>query len=169
MRRLRGWLIAGALVSMLAGAAARADEEKEGKVPLDKVPKAVLDAVKAKFKGAELVSAQTEKEDGKLVYEINLKHEGHSIDMTLTPAGKIISIEKTITAKDLPKAVAEAIDSKYPKSTFKKVEEIIEGGKTTYEVLLVTGDKKTIEVVVDPTGKIVKEEKKEEKKEQKKE
>ena len=50
-----------------------------------------------------------------------------------------------------------------------KVEEIIEGGKTTYEVLLVTGDKKTIEVVVDPTGKIVKEEKKEEKKEQNKE
>lgn len=164
MGRLRGWLAVSVIVAVLAGTAARADDEKEDKVPLDKVPKAVLDAVKAKFKGAELVSAQTEKEDGKLVYEINLKHKGHKVDVTLTPEGKIVSIEKTIAAKDLPKAVAEAIDGKYPKVTIKKAEEVTEGGKTNYEVLLVTADKKTVEVVIDPTGKIVKEEKKEEEK-----
>jgi uncharacterized membrane protein YkoI len=167
MRRATGLLAMSVFVGVLSGAAARADEEKEGKVPLDKVPKAVLDAVKDKFKDAELVSAQTEKEDGKLVYEINLKQKGQPIDVTLTPDGKIVSVEKTITVRDLPKAVSEALDSKYPKAKIKKVEEVTEGGKTTFEVLLVSADKKTIEVVFDPEGKVVKEEKKEKKEEKK--
>lgn len=160
-RLLRGWLVMGVVMVVTTGMAARADD-KEEKVPLDKVPKAVLKAVKAKFKDAELVGAQTEKEDDKLLYEINLKDKGQSVDVTVTPDGKIVTIEKTIAAKDLPRPVAEAIKSKYPKAEHKRVEEIKEGEKTTYEVLLVT-EKKTIEVVLDPEGKIVKEESKDKK------
>jgi uncharacterized membrane protein YkoI len=157
MRRFRGWLAMCGFVLVTAGIAARADD-KEEKVPLDKVPKAVLKAVKAKFKGAELVSVQTEKEDGKLFYEINLKDKGHAVDVSVTPDGRIVSIERTIAAKDLPRPVAAAITSKYPKAEHKRIEEIIEDGKTSYEVLLVTADKKKIEVVLDGDGKIVKEE-----------
>ena len=126
--------------------------------------KAVIDAVKARFEDAELVSAQKEKEDGKLVYEINLKYKGHKIEVTVTPQGKIVSIEKTIAVKDLPKAVAEAVTAKYPKATIELAEEVTEGEKVNYEVQLVTADKKKVEVVLDPAGKIVKEEKKDEKK-----
>lgn len=43
------------------------------------------------------------------------------------------------------------------------MEEVTEGGKGNYEILLVTTDKKEIEVVFDPSGKVVKEEKKEKK------
>ena len=160
MQRVRNALVASAVLCVLAGAMARADEEK---VALDKVPKAVIDAVKAKFEGAELKSASTEKEGDKLIYEITLKHQGHSIDVSLTADGKIVSIEKTIDRKDLPKPVAEALDSKYPKATIKLVEEVTEGDKVNYEVLLVTADKKEVEVVFDPSGKVVKEEKKEKK------
>ncbi len=46
-----------ALLALVGLTAAWADEGKEEKVPLDKLPKAVTDAVKAKFEGAELVSA----------------------------------------------------------------------------------------------------------------
>jgi uncharacterized membrane protein YkoI len=162
MRRFRGWLAMCVFVLVAAGIAARADD-KEEKVPLDKVPKAVLKAVQAKFKGAELVSAQTEKEDGKLLYEINLKHKGQTVDVSVTPDGKIVSIERTIAAKDLPRPVAEAINRKYPKAEHKIIEELTEDGKTSYEVLLVTADKKKIEVVLDRDGKIVKEEAKDKK------
>ncbi len=158
MQRWRGWLVASVVLGALVGAA-WADEEK---VSLDKVPKAVLDAVKDKFKDAELVSAQTEKEDGKLVYEINIKHKGHKMEISVTPKGKIVSIETTIAVQDLPKAVAKAIDSKYPKAAIKRAEEIRQGEKVSYEVLLVTVDKK-IEVVLDSSGKVVKEEKKDRK------
>jgi uncharacterized membrane protein YkoI len=170
MRLVCGWLAMSVVVGVLGGVAAGADEAKEEKVPLDKVPKAVLKAVKAKFKGAELVSASTEKDNGKLVYEINLKHRDQKIDVSLTPDGKIVSIEKTIAVKDLPRPVTEAINSKYPKAEYKRAEEVTEDGKTSYEVLLVTAGKKKIEVVLDRDGKILKEEKqdKEEKKDKEK-
>jgi uncharacterized membrane protein YkoI len=157
MRRWQRWLAMSVFVGVLAGLTARAEEGKEEKVPLDKVPKAVLKAVKAKFKGAELVGAQTEKDGDKLVYEINLKDKGQAVEVSVTPDGKIVSIEKTIAAKDLPRPVSEAINSKYPKAKYKRVEELTEDGKTSYEVLIVTAEKKTFEVVLEPSGKIVKE------------
>ncbi len=93
-----------------------------------------------------------------------IKHKGHNIDVTLTPEGKITTFEKLIDAKDFPKAVTEALDRKYPKATVKKAEEVTENDKVVYEALIVTADDKTIEVVLDPQGKIVKEEPKEKEK-----
>lgn len=167
MRFVRGWVAVCVAVCVLAGVAAKADDAKEEKVPLDKVPQAVLKAVKTKFKNAELVGAQTEKEDGKLLYEINLKVNGQTVEVSVTPTGKIVSIEKTIAAKDLPRSVSKAIKDKYPRAQLKRVEELIEDGKTSYEVLLVTAGNAEIEVVLDREGKILKEvkEKKEDKKE----
>jgi hypothetical protein len=165
MRSLVIGTVGFALLAFVGLAGVRADEEK---VPLEKLPKAVTDAVKAKFEGAEMVSASKEKEDGKELYEVAIKHKGHKIDVTVTPEGKIASIEKEIEAKDFPKEVTAALEAKYPKATIKKAEEVTEGDKVVYEALIVTADKKTIEVVLDPKGKIVKEETKEKKKEEKK-
>lgn len=146
-----------ALAGLFLLTAARADEEK---VPLDKVPRAVLDAVKAKYPGAELVGASKEKENNETIYELAIKYQGHKMDVSFKTDGTLVSAEKEIDAKDLPKPVAEALEAKYPKATYKKVEEVMEDNKLTYEVLLVTADKKRVEVVVEPQGKIVKEEEK---------
>jgi uncharacterized membrane protein YkoI len=149
----------------------RADEEN---VPLDKVPKPVVETVKKRFPKAELVSASKEDEDGKTVYEVQIKDGGTKLDVTVTPEGTLLVIEKEIAAKDLPKAVTDALDAKYPKATFKVVEEItkVKDGKDQpvyYEVLLVTADKKTFEVELAADGKIIATEEKKEKKEEKKE
>src|SRR5437763_1126400 len=61
-----------------------ADEEK---VPLDKLPKPVLDAVKKRFPKGELVAASKETADGKTEYEVSLKDGGKKIDATLTSDG----------------------------------------------------------------------------------
>jgi len=151
---------AALVVLMVTALGASADDEKEEKVPLDKVPKAVLDAVKAKFPKAKLVSAEKEKEDGKLVYEINIKDDGKTVEVTVTPEGKIVSVEKTIKEKDLPEAVTEAFKKKYPGATVKLVEEVVKGQKVYYELQIVTKDKKKLEVEFDPKGKFLKEEKK---------
>ena len=161
MSRFLTSLLAAALLSV-AFSSAGADEEK---VPLDKVPKAVLDAVKAKFPGAELAGAEKETTNGKVVYELALKHKGQKMDVTLTPEGKVIEVEKQIAATDLPTAVAKVLEDKYPKATYKIIEEIHKEEKgelklAYYEVLLVTADQKTVEVVLAPEGKIAKEEKK---------
>ncbi len=144
---------------------ARADEEK---IELDKLPKAVTEAIKKAYPDGEMKSAEKEKEDGKEVYEVVVKNKDQTLEITLTPEGKILSVEKEIAAKDLPKAVTDAVDAKYPKATIKKAEEETKDEKVTYEVLIETADKKIVEVVLDPKGKILKEEKKEEKKKEEK-
>ena len=153
------WLPAVAALGLLVvSAPARADEQK---VPLDKVPKAVLNAVKARFPGAELVEAAKETEDGKSVYEVSVKNKGQKIDVTLSSDGAIQLLEKTISAKDLPKTVAAALEAKYPKAKYEIIEEVIkvQGGREHleyYEALLVTADKKKVEVEVAPDGTIKK-------------
>src|SRR5262245_204745 len=82
----------------------------EGKVPLDKLPKKVVAAVKAKFPGARMVGASTEKEEGKTVYEVTLKHKGRNVDVTLETDGTIVSVEKEIRHKELPKVVRSALE-----------------------------------------------------------
>lgn len=153
----------GVAVMAVIAATVRADEEK---VPLDKLPKAVTDAVKKRFPKLEPKEATKEvTEDKKTVYEVTLTEDKKNIDVTLTPEGIIVMIEKEIDRKDLPKAVAAAIDAKYPDATYKICEEIIpvKDGKETlesYEVLLETKDKKLIEVVLSTDGKITKTEEK---------
>src|SRR5262245_17957758 len=137
-----------------------ADEEK---VPLDKLPKAVVDAVKKRFPKAELVSAEKETDDGKTVYEVAIKNDDQRIEVTLTPDGAITEIEKQIGTKDLPKAATEALAGKYPKASYKIIEQVtkVKDGKEKleyYEVLLVTADKKKLEVSVTAEGKLTKEE-----------
>jgi len=158
MRTFLWCLTVAALVGFVGGA--RADEEN---VPLDKLPKAVVDGVKKRFPDAELKEASKEDENGKTVYEVTIKDKGHNLDVTLTPEGALVSIERSIEAKDLPKAVADTLDQKYPKATFKTIEEVIKvrDGKEKleyYELLLVTAEKKKLEVTVTPDGKINKEE-----------
>ncbi|VTR95262.1 Uncharacterized protein OS=Singulisphaera acidiphila (strain ATCC BAA-1392 / DSM 18658 / VKM B-2454 / MOB10) GN=Sinac_0423 PE=4 SV=1: DUF2874: DUF2874 [Gemmata massiliana] len=156
------YFAAVAIAVVALSAPVRADEEK---VPLEKVPKAVLETVKKRFPKAEVIGASKEKEKDKTVFEIELKEAGKTIDVTLTPEGAITTIEKQIEAKELPKAVTEALEKKYAKATFKTVEAVysMKDGKEAldyYEVLLVTADKKTIEVEIFADGKIKEEEEK---------
>ena len=150
MRRLSG--LVALVIMVLVAAPLRADEES---VPLDKLPAKVSAAVKAKFPKAELKSAQKELEDGKTLFEVAIKNEGHNVEITVKDDGTIVEIEKEITAKDLPKAVSDALDAKYPKADIKKVEEITVGTTINYELLFVAADKKRLEVKFDKDGKVV--------------
>jgi hypothetical protein len=151
--------IAGTMLGLLAlVSVSRADEQK---VELKDLPKAVADAVKGKFPGAELVSASKETEDGKTLYEVSLKQAGQNIDIGLTPEGTFTEIEKEIASTTLPQAVKAALDARYPKATIKKTEDVtkFEGGKETkyFEAIVVTAANKTLEVKVSPEGKILEE------------
>lgn len=95
-----------AFAVLAAGTSARAKEER---VPLDRVPKAVVDAVKAKFPDAKLTEAEKKTEDGKTTYEIELEHKGQEYAVSATAEGKITEVEREVEIKDLPKAVTDAI------------------------------------------------------------
>jgi hypothetical protein len=134
----------------------------EVKVPLDKLPRAVKKAYEKHFPGAEFKNASTEKEDGKIVYEVTFTFKKSNIDATFDGEGTLLGTEKEIATSNLPKAITEALEAKFPKATLKKAEEIAKGdGKlAAYEVVVVTSANETIEVKLDPAGKITAEEKK---------
>lgn len=163
--------VASLLICIFAVGHLGADEVS---IPLDKLPKEVVEAVKKRFPKGTLLEAAKETDGDKVEYEVTLKEGEMKIDVMLTADGKITLIEKLLPTKDLPKAITDVLEAKYPKATHQKAEEVIKvtDGKEAldfYEVLLQTADKKTIEVKIAADGKIkAVEEKKEGDKEEKK-
>ena len=122
---------------------ARSQEEA---VPANKIPKAVMDALLAKFPKAKIDKCTKAKEGGDLVYDIEFKQERRKCEADIKENGAYINYEWAIEAKELPKPVRQAIDKKYPNASLKEVMEETEvKGKdeklSAYEVVLVTTDK----------------------------
>ncbi len=163
---MRLMLTSCAVVVLFLGAvSARADE----KIPLDKLPALIKEAVQKKFPNAKLVQAEKETEDGKTVYDVAIENREQKLSVSVTPEGKIVSYEKKIEQKDLPKAVTDALAAKYPNATYRVVEEVykVNGDEEKmeyYEIAFTTADKKKMEVLITPEGKITKTEGGEEKK-----
>src|SRR5262249_7605801 len=122
--RTWSWLTGMAVLGLVAALAA--DEEK---IPLKKLPREVVAAVKKKFPDAKLRQAGKEKEGKEYVFEVAIDNKGQKIDVTLQTDGTIMEIEKTIPFKELPEAVVKSLKAKYPKGSFKKAEEVTKGDK----------------------------------------
>jgi uncharacterized membrane protein YkoI len=138
----------------------RADDKPE-KIPLDKIPKIIKAAIDGRFPGAELTSVEKESENGQIVFDVELKHEGRKYEMDIKEDGTIMEIEKEIALKDVPKTITQAVQTKYADAVIKEVMEVnkVKDKKETpihYEVTIQTADKKTKEVIVSLDGKTVK-------------
>lgn len=157
MRGLKSWCAAIAVAGLIAFGVSVAEDKAE-KVSPDKLPKAVADAIKARFPAGEITSAEKEKEDGKVVYDIELKENGVKYEMDILEDGTVLEIEKEI--KEFPALVTRAVAAKYPKSKVVEVMEVnlVKDKKETpdhYEVTIETEGKK-LEVLVSLDGKSVK-------------
>jgi uncharacterized membrane protein YkoI len=138
---------------------------QEEKITVDQAPQVVLDAVKARFEGAKIIDAGKETEEGRPVFEITIDHKEQHIDVTLTPEGDILLIEREITRRGLPREVRRTLRRQYRGATYEIMEEIVEVEKKEeklayYEVLLTTQDDSSVEVQVNPEGKVIQVEKK---------
>ncbi len=152
-------LVGGGLVAAIlvfAPLASVADEPKD----LDKIPKAVMDALKAKFPSAKITKWSKETEKGKVVYDLEFAQNGRKAEADIEEDGTIQNFEKEFDAKDLPKAVTEAVAKRYPKAQMKEVMEITEiknkkevhGG---FEIVLRTADNRSVEVTIARDGKVL--------------
>jgi hypothetical protein len=150
------WCV-GALGLLMAIGAVRAEEEP---VPQEKIPKAVMASLLAKFPQAKIDKCTKAKEGDDTVYDIEFKQAGRKCEADITEQGAYINYEKAIEANKLPKLVRDAIEKRYPQSTMKEIMEETEvKGKdeqlSAYEVVLETANKKEVEVRVSPAGEIL--------------
>ena len=74
-----------------------------------------MNAIKDRFPGADITGVEKETEDGKVMYDVELKHEGRKYEMDIKEDGTVLVIERDHLYKSLPEAVAKALEAKYPK------------------------------------------------------
>jgi hypothetical protein len=163
----RAGLILLVLGYFSAGALTAAPEKKTEKQVV--LPAAVAHAVKANFPGAEIKTAEVEKEAGIILYDIEFKAGRGEIEVA--EDGTVMDIATIITMEELPNAAAEAIHKAAAVATVGQIEKSEvraeikkEGGKGTlvtltspryvYEAELARGELKG-EIQVAPDGTVV--------------
>jgi hypothetical protein len=131
---------------------AQAKQETETRVTMKDLPAPVQQAVKELSKGAVMRGLTKEVENGQTFYEVELSVKGHTRDVLIDPAGKVVEIEEQTPLNSLPPAVKSAIVKRAGKGRIMLVESITkENSIVAYEAhIKIAG--KILEFKVDPNG-----------------
>jgi hypothetical protein len=155
------FIVGMSVVGILGALGLTAARAQEAEIPVNQLPKAVADAAKAKFPGAQWRGASRESENGKTIYEIEMTHEGRKMDVSFLGDGTLDLVETEVPEAELPAAVSRPVKDKYPGARINLAESVRKGPALKkevdyYELHLTTTDKKSVEVEVDGKGKILK-------------
>ncbi len=143
----RALLMALALLFVVAASA------QEKKIKKSDLPAAVQKTADEQSKGATVKGYNSEVEDGKTIYEVELTVNGHSRDVSISPAGEVVEVEEEVALESLPVEVRDGLQKKAGAGKITKVESLTKKGKlVAYEAQVRTNGKKS-EVQVGPDGK----------------
>jgi hypothetical protein len=139
---------------------ADADKTAVDDLQLEKIPPAVMDALKVRFPDADIKKWTKEEEGEIFVFDIEFEQNGWKFEADIKEDGSIHNWEKALEEKDLPDMVKEAAETAYPGATIVEImvitavtggEEALEG----YEIVLQPADADEVEIMVAPDGAIV--------------
>src|SRR2546422_3043651 len=140
---------------LLFGAGRNAGTAGEKKISKKQIPAAVLSAFKTDYPDATIKGQAGETENGKKYYEIESGDGKTTRDLLYTPDGKISEIEEAMDIATLSAAMKGTVDKACPGGKLGKAEKVTSGTAVKYEFHVKVG-KKTNEVVLDASGKILK-------------
>jgi hypothetical protein len=151
-------MLAFALV-MLSTIVARAAEET---IKPEELPKAVAEALKARFPQGKITSAAKEEDEKSVVYDIELVEHERKFETDIKEDGTMLEVEKEIKIKDLPAAITKAVETEHSKATILEVMEVnkVERKKEKpdhYEINLQLADGNKEEILLSLDGKPFKE------------
>jgi len=120
------------------------------KLTFEKLPQPVRAAVQKAFGSAKVVGVDEEKEEGKVVYEVKVKQEGHIVELSVHADGTVVSEERAMKFEEAPSFVRNAITA--AGGTVESVEQVTEGGVVTFEAVVRKADKSRVELVIGADG-----------------
>lgn len=126
--------------------------QNSNKMPVDKVPTAVITAFNAKFPAAAKIGWEMENQTE---YEAVFRLNRHEVSANFDKDGNWLSTETEIEKSELPAAVQAALKAgfgDYKIEEAYKIESVKEG--ISYEVEIEKG-KETLEVVFSPDGQVL--------------
>jgi len=131
---------------------------QEKKISKKDLPQAVLAAFEKAYPKATIKGLSQEVENGKTYYEIESIDGKTTRDLLYLSDGSVTEIEEGLSVAELPPPVKAALLKEYPKGKVVKAEKTTKGTTVTFEMKVSSG-KTNAELVVDPSGKVVKNEK----------
>ena len=135
-----------------AALALSADALADKPIQKKDTPLAVQRTIDEQSKGVTVRGLSTETESGQTYYELELTVNGHSKDLLIDPAGKIVSVEEEIPLASVPQAARGALEKH---GTILKVESVTKDGVVSYEAKVENAGKKS-EVAVTAEGVVKK-------------
>lgn len=128
---------------------------QERKITRRELPPAVERTVVTQSQGATIRGFSEEKEDGRTFYEMELRVNGRTRDVTMDSSGAVIMIEEEVELASLPAAVQTALKGAAGAGRITLVESVTKGGKIVFYEAHVTTDGNETEIKVGPDGKLL--------------
>jgi len=114
-------------------------------VRLSEVPEAVRAAIARQLKGAEIKDIERDRDDGRIVYEVDAEAKGdRDIELKIDADGHLIREEREVDADELPPAVAEAVKKLVGQLDYDDIEMRLEPGRQA--IYRIKGDKGDTEI-----------------------
>ena len=63
-------------------------------IDLKDLPQSVVRAIEERFPGATLLEAEKDEDDGRIEYEVEIRHDGKRYEVELTQDGRITDIDR---------------------------------------------------------------------------
>jgi len=150
---LLGLLIAGL---WMAGPAGAADAPAPKRMTLQSLPAAVQQTVRAESRGATIWAIfQEVGEDGKVIYEVEMKANGLTRDINIGADGTLLISEQQVTLAALPAAVRATIVKSAAGRKIKIVESVSKGHTLDYYEAQVVSGKTLSEIKVGLDGTLI--------------
>ena len=141
-------VLTAAVLLFLSGSVLAADK----KLTKSQLPAAVQKTADEQSKGATVVGYSSEVENGKTEYEVKLKVDGHSKDVSIDPSGNVLEVEEEVALNSLSADVQAGLKKVAGPGTLGKVESLTKNGKLVAYEAKVTKSGKKSEVQVGPKG-----------------
>jgi hypothetical protein len=142
--------------ALLAGIAASPIARAESHVPCNTLPAAVLSHVKTEAGDATIRGCVKDKENGKVIYEVETLKDGKSRDIVLDSSGSVLEVEQEVTPSSLPLPVSDAIVKAAKGGKVGKIEAVTRRGTIASYETTITSDGRRREVAFSPEGLSVK-------------
>ncbi len=130
-----------------------ATEDQEVKITKKDVPAEVIAAFEKAYPKATVKGYSKEVEKGQTLYEVESLEGKTTRDILYSADGKTMETEEGVEVKDLPAAVTQALEKKYPGAKIRKAEKLTKVDWSGFEIAVTTKDNKKAEFVSDAKGK----------------
>jgi hypothetical protein len=126
---------------------------RERRIKRSELPPAVEKTIVEQSKGATILGFTKEGAGTKAVYEVEMRVNGLSKDVSMNPDGSVAQVEVQVNMSGLPSDVKAGLASKAGKGKILKIESLTKQGKlVAYEAVVANGARKW-EIQVGPDGK----------------